>query len=509
MSLMYKILAQDYLTTEYVDYGPVGANGYGYGYGASVPAGPRDVDVKAFLLSQGFSPNVFYSLDGITWEIRSLPRSTFSLKVIEDYDGSDLYIYVDYPGYNTYISKTLSSNASDWTQILAHIPGISQTFAGNAYRADETSIYATTYGGSYRFFKDGVTEPIDFRDGNPMPSIPYTDVAKTEKVSSGYITSLTGSSAERLDYLYSENDLQYELLSVNPYKYFTNEANLIGNGFSINKNDNSKILASFTNDSATSQYYVVSTDGGKSWIKATSHQEQNAVMRGALLFSISDKYVILPKLIANYGNTIASFKYFWSEDMVLWNEGVIDFTKIPGSFALSTSEYSSTLSDSSGDSLVLFYTNPNNNHSSIYTTDGLKWKNGYTFSSSRYSKVGISTITISTDRDLIGGQGTGVFVESVEPTKIYTVPDETETIISSIFVSNNKTTPTTYDLAIVPSGETLSLKNHIRWDVRLDGNDFDLIDSKITISAGDSVYLIPSSISPVAITLFGIEKNVI
>ena len=91
----------------------------------------------------------------------------------------------------------------------------------------------------------------------------------------------------------------------------------------------------------------------------------------------------------------------------------------------------------------------------------------------------------------IGGQGTsGSYVEIIEPQVLYTVPNGTETTVTSIYVTNHDSIERTYDLAVVPAGQTLSLKHHIRWDMPVSGSDFDLNNAKLTLSAGDRVYAV-------------------
>ena len=108
----------------------------------------------------------------------------------------------------------------------------------------------------------------------------------------------------------------------------------------------------------------------------------------------------------------------------------------------------------------------------------------------------------------IGGQGTpGSYVEIVEPQVLYTVPAGTETTVTSIYVTNHDSVQRTYDLAIVPAGETLALKHHIRWDMPVGSSDFDLTTAKLTLSAGDNLYVFPSTVNQVGFTAFGVEKS--
>lgn len=103
--------------------------------------------------------------------------------------------------------------------------------------------------------------------------------------------------------------------------------------------------------------------------------------------------------------------------------------------------------------------------------------------------------------------GTPAWDESIiAPQVIYTVPTNTQTIITSIFVTNHDVTQRTYDLAVVPAGETLSLKHHLRWDMSVNATDFDLNNAKITMSQGDKIYILPSTVDKIGFTIFGVEK---
>lgn len=110
--------------------------------------------------------------------------------------------------------------------------------------------------------------------------------------------------------------------------------------------------------------------------------------------------------------------------------------------------------------------------------------------------------------DTIGDQGTPGTPDYEEflPITFYTVPDGKQTTVTSIFVSNLSATDTTYDLAVVPSGEELALKHHIRWDMSIAASDFENISTKITMSAGDSLVIFPSTVDTVSVTAFGVEK---
>lgn len=105
-----------------------------------------------------------------------------------------------------------------------------------------------------------------------------------------------------------------------------------------------------------------------------------------------------------------------------------------------------------------------------------------------------------------GGIGTPDTIEEFLPVTLYTVPTAKETTVTSIFITNHDTVARTYDLAIVPSGETLAVKHHVRWDMQVDAGSFDLITTKYTMSAGDKLIILPSTVDKFSVTAFGVEK---
>jgi hypothetical protein len=103
-----------------------------------------------------------------------------------------------------------------------------------------------------------------------------------------------------------------------------------------------------------------------------------------------------------------------------------------------------------------------------------------------------------------GGGGTAVN-ETLLPVVLYTVPTGKQAIISSIYVANRDTVNRTYDLAIVPALQTLSMKHHIRWDAPILASDIDVVSSKLTMNAGDSIFALPSTADKIGFTVFGVE----
>ena len=104
------------------------------------------------------------------------------------------------------------------------------------------------------------------------------------------------------------------------------------------------------------------------------------------------------------------------------------------------------------------------------------------------------------------GSSIGGYGEAFSPLTIYTVPAEKQTTVTAVYVANHSNTEITYDFAVVPSGEELSLKHHLRWDMPIAANDFEVINTKITMSAGDKLVIFPSTVGIVSVTAFGVEK---
>jgi hypothetical protein len=146
------------------------------------------------------------------------------------------------------------------------------------------------------------------------------------------------------------------------------------------------------------------------------------------------------------------------------------------------------------------------NTSAAYSLDGISWTSSSLPSSAAWYRVipGLGT-TLAETLNIIGGQGT-TQTEEFLPITVYTVPAEKQTTVTSIFVANHDDTDSTYDLAVVPAGEGLALKHHIRWDMAVAANDFENISTKITMSAGDKLVIFPSTVDTVSITAFGVEK---
>ena len=146
--------------------------------------------------------------------------------------------------------------------------------------------------------------------------------------------------------------------------------------------------------------------------------------------------------------------------------------------------------------------------SAAVSTDGINWSGFFKiFNAPNYIENLAYKMTpqLVETLNIIGGQGT-TQTEEFLPVTIYTVPENKQTTVTSIFVANHNESETTYDLAVVPAGEELSLKHHIRWDMPIAAGDFESLNTKITMSAGDKLVIFPSTVDTVSITAFGVEK---
>lgn len=110
--------------------------------------------------------------------------------------------------------------------------------------------------------------------------------------------------------------------------------------------------------------------------------------------------------------------------------------------------------------------------------------------------------------DYYGGIGGTDVDETLLPYVLYTVPSGICAIVSSVFITNHDIVERTYDIAMVPAGETLSLRHHVRWDYPVGANDFDMVDDKFTLAAGDKIVVLPSTADKVGFTAFGTEVTI-
>jgi len=78
-------------------------------------------------------------------------------------------------------------------------------------------------------------------------------------------------------------------------------------------------------------------------------------------------------------------------------------------------------------------------------------------------------------------------------TNIYTVPAETQTVISTITICNRAATGGTYRIAVRPDGATLANDHYIVYDAACAPNDTVAFTIGITINAADVITVYASS----------------
>ena len=81
------------------------------------------------------------------------------------------------------------------------------------------------------------------------------------------------------------------------------------------------------------------------------------------------------------------------------------------------------------------------------------------------------------------GQITG----SVATASLYTTPAATQTVVSSLVVSNRGSANGSYWIAVVPSGSTLGDKNWVAYNVPISGSDSTALTLGITLGASDTI----------------------
>ena len=86
----------------------------------------------------------------------------------------------------------------------------------------------------------------------------------------------------------------------------------------------------------------------------------------------------------------------------------------------------------------------------------------------------------------------------------YTVPSDTETVISTITVANIGAAPATYRIAVRPNGASLANEHYIVYDSSVAPQSTDTLTIGITLDATDDV-IVYASTATMAFNLFGSE----
>lgn len=89
-------------------------------------------------------------------------------------------------------------------------------------------------------------------------------------------------------------------------------------------------------------------------------------------------------------------------------------------------------------------------------------------------------------------------------TTLYTVPSATETVVSTIAVTNRAATAATFRIAVRPNGATLANEHYVTYDAPIAANDSLFITVGATADASD-VITVYASTANLSFTAFGSE----
>jgi glucose-6-phosphate dehydrogenase assembly protein OpcA len=91
-------------------------------------------------------------------------------------------------------------------------------------------------------------------------------------------------------------------------------------------------------------------------------------------------------------------------------------------------------------------------------------------------------------------------------TSLYTVPAATQTIVSTVVVTNQAATAGTYRIAVRVAGAALATSQYIAYDVSLPANASDTLTLGLTLGAADVVTVYASS-ATFSFSAFGSELS--
>ena len=89
-------------------------------------------------------------------------------------------------------------------------------------------------------------------------------------------------------------------------------------------------------------------------------------------------------------------------------------------------------------------------------------------------------------------------------TTLYTVPAQTQTVVSSIVVTNRSASAHTFDVAVRPDGASLTSQHYLAFQTNISGNSLTTLTLGITMDASD-VLTVRSNLGSVSFSAFGSE----
>lgn len=98
----------------------------------------------------------------------------------------------------------------------------------------------------------------------------------------------------------------------------------------------------------------------------------------------------------------------------------------------------------------------------------------------------------------------GQLSSTTSPVSIYTCPSATQTIVSSIVISNREAAENTFRIILRPNNETLADRHYIAFDTPITANNVIALTLGITMDAADQLY-IQGSDTNLSFSVFGSE----
>ena len=89
-------------------------------------------------------------------------------------------------------------------------------------------------------------------------------------------------------------------------------------------------------------------------------------------------------------------------------------------------------------------------------------------------------------------------------TDVYTVPVDTQAVISTLVVANRALTDATYRIAVRPNAATLANQHYIAYDVTVGGGDSTNLTLGLTVDAAD-VITVYASTADLSFNIYGTE----
>ena len=90
-------------------------------------------------------------------------------------------------------------------------------------------------------------------------------------------------------------------------------------------------------------------------------------------------------------------------------------------------------------------------------------------------------------------------------TTVYTVPSATQAVISTINICNQDTLNRSFNIAIVPSGNTLAKQHYIAYRTPIANLDSIALTMGVTMSDSDTIVVYSDNTANISFSVFGSE----